>query len=78
METHSEHIILRFLRRIQETTNDELPSPDLSLKPEAISVIYIEPIDEGVKINPLPIDESGEFTEKWPGGFFEERIEDIL
>ena len=35
-------------------------------------------IDEGVKINPLPIDESGEFTEKWPGGFFEERIEDIL
>jgi len=77
-ETHSEHIMLRLLRRIGETTENKLEKPEYALKPDDVSVVYVEPTDEGVKMTQLPIDETGEFTEKWPRGFFEERIEDIF
>ncbi len=45
-ETHSEHLILRILRRIRETTNNELAeNPNtfsfLDLSPEDVSVLYI-------------------------------------
>ena len=78
LETHSEHIMLRLLRRIEETTENELPVPEYALKPDDVSVVYVEPTEEGVKMTQLPIDETGEFTRNWPRGFFEERAEDLL
>lgn len=76
IETHSEHIMLRFLRRIEETTEEELPNNNLRLVPEQLSVNFFEQNDLGTKITQLPIDESGEFTKQWPKGFFKERIEE--
>ncbi len=78
LETHSEHIMLRLLRRIEETTNNELTSPEFELKHDGVSVIYVEPKDSGVQMTQLPIDETGEFTRQWPRGFFEERAEDLF
>jgi len=78
VETHSEHIMLRLLRRIEETTENELPVPEYALKHDEISVVYVEPTDDGVEMTELPIDETGEFTRNWPRGFFEERAEDLL
>jgi hypothetical protein len=78
LETHSEHIMLRLLRRIEETTNNELTSPEFKLRHDEVSVIYVEPKDAGVEMTQLPIDETGEFTRNWPRGFFEEREEDIF
>jgi predicted ATPase len=78
LETHSEHIMLRLLRRIEETTENELPVPEYALKPDDVSVVYVEPTEEGVEMTQLPIDETGEFTRNWPRGFFEERSEDLL
>lgn len=78
LETHSEHIMLRLLRRIEETTENELPVPEYELKPDDVSVVYVEPTDEGVEMTQLPIDETGEFTKQWPRGFFEERAEDLF
>jgi len=77
LETHSEHIMLRLLRRIEETTENELEKPEYALKPDEVSVVYVEPKEEGVKMTQLPIDETGEFTRQWPKGFFEERAEDL-
>ena len=78
LETHSEHIMLRLLRRIEETTENELENPALELKPEDVSVVYVEPTGKGVEMTQLPIDETGEFTRHWPRGFFEERSEDLI
>ena len=73
IETHSEHLILRLLRRIRETTSGDLP-PDLpALSCEQVSVIYVERGEDGVMLTSLPIDPSGEFTRRWPQGFFNER-----
>ncbi|MEK8021728.1 MAG: DUF3696 domain-containing protein [Candidatus Parabeggiatoa sp.] len=78
LETHSENLLLRLLRRIRETNDNELPTEELKLQPEQISVIYVEQQDEGMKLSPLRVDETGEFIDFWPKGFFEERAEELF
>ncbi|MBK7994109.1 MAG: DUF3696 domain-containing protein [Blastocatellia bacterium] len=78
LETHSEHLILRLLRRIRETNDNELPPDAPALTPDKVSVIYVEQTAEGVKLTPLRIDETGEFIDRWPKGFFEERAEELF
>lgn len=78
IETHSEHLILRLLRRIRETTEGELPPGAHALRPEDVRVWYVQPDGAGVELVPLPIDETGEFTTRWPKGFFDERAEELF
>jgi predicted ATPase len=78
LETHSEHLLLRLLRRIRETHEDALPIDAPSLTPDLISVFYIEQSEKGMSITPLKVDETGEFTNRWPRGFFEERDEELF
>jgi hypothetical protein len=78
IETHSEHIMLRLLRRIRETSADELPPGIARLSPADLAVIYVEGSDAGVIFRPLRIDEEGEFLDRWPKGFFAERAEELF
>jgi hypothetical protein len=88
LETHSEHLLLRLLRRIRETWEGELPPELPGLRPEQVSVVYVEPGDEqaveggqrpaAVSLRHLRIDETGEFMDRWPKGFFEERAEELF
>lgn len=78
IETHSEHLMLRLMRRIRETHDDELPPGAPALTPERVAVHYVEQIDQGVVITPLELDATGEFKRRWPRGFFEERGEELF
>lgn len=78
IETHSEHIMLRLLRRIREGSADELPPGAKGLRPEDLSVIYVEAADDGVSFRPLRVDKDGEFLDRWPNGFFEERSDELF
>lgn len=78
IETHSEHLILRLLRRIRQTTDEELPSEMTPVLPSDISVIALEPSNEGVLARRINIDEDGTFTARWPKGFFPERREELM
>jgi predicted ATPase len=78
IETHSEHIMLRLLRRIRERTENELPPGVDGLSVEDLSVIYVEGSDRGVRFSPLKVDEDGEFRDQWPQGFFEERAGELF
>lgn len=78
IETHSEHLILRLLRRIRETTEDEVPPGAIGIQPADVAVIYVQSTESGVELVPLPIDETGEFTTRWPKGFFDERAEELF
>jgi hypothetical protein len=78
LETHSEHLMLRLLRRIRETTEDSLPQGRWPLKPEDIAVYYVETSSNGASISRLNIDDEGEFEDEWPKGFFDEREEELL
>lgn len=78
IETHSEHLILRLLRRIRETADGELPPGAPALKPDDIAVHYVEPTSEGVRIKHLRVNEEGDFLDRWPRGFFEERAKELF
>ncbi|GAA4888424.1 DUF3696 domain-containing protein [Ferrimonas pelagia] len=73
IETHSEHLILRLLRRIRETSNGELEEGLSSVSIQDVSIVYLESTDNGVVARRTSLSEDGDLTEDWPQGFFEER-----
>lgn len=78
LETHSEHLILRLLRRIRETTRGKLPDGLRPIDPNGVSVAWIEAGKEGSQITTLEINDKGRFIDPWPAGFFEERLEEMF
>lgn len=68
IETHSEHLILRLRRLVREG----------KLKPSDISVIYVGRGREGSTAQRIGIKSDGSFDREWPGGFFPERINELL
>lgn len=78
IETHSEHLLLRILRRVRESADGTIEPPTPILTPDMLSIVYVKPQERGVEITPLPITEEGEFTRHWPEGFFEERAEELF
>lgn len=67
VETHSENLMLRILRKIRE-----------GLSPETVKVLYIDQNTAGAStVHELLISTSGEFISRWPHGFFDERLEEI-
>jgi len=78
IETHSEHLVLRLLRRVRESTDGTIAPPAPRLTPDMLSIVYVQRKRGGIQITPLPITEEGEFTRHWPEGFFEERAEELF
>ena len=78
IETHSEHLLLRILRRIRETTNNELPDGITGMSSDGVAIYYFKSTPQGIEANRLRINEQGEFIDSWPDGFFEERIEELF
>jgi hypothetical protein len=78
LETHSEHLILRLLRRIRETSDGELPEGAPSFSEDKLSVLYVENQPGGVIVRRLHVDETGEFKDRWPKGFFQERAKELF
>ena len=71
VETHSELLILRLQRRIREG----------KIKPEDISVLYVDPNDEsteGSAIKVLRLGEDSYFKDPWPDGFFDDGLKERL
>jgi len=69
LETHSEALIMRIQRRIREKR----------LSPSDVSVLYVAPMGEsGSQVRELRLDESGEFIDLWPDGFFVEGLQELL
>jgi len=78
LETHSEHLMLRILRRVRETTEKTLPPGARPIRPEDVMVLYVEPEGPASKIVELPVTPDGEFARPWPRGFFAERMQELV
>lgn len=74
IETHSEHLILRIMRRLRNTSDEELPEDVEPIKPEDVTVLYVQPGPDKSNsvISVLELDEEGQLLDPFPGGFFEE------
>jgi predicted ATPase len=78
LETHSEHLLLRLLRRIRETSEDELPPGIAGLTAEQLSVNFVEQTEEGLRIRLLKVSQDGDSSGDWPKGFFDERSGELF
>lgn len=78
IETHSEHIILRLLRRIRETSEGTLEDGICPISPSDIAVVYAQPTPKGAVLKELRVTEEGEFKDNWPEGFFAERAKELF
>jgi hypothetical protein len=78
IETHSEHLILRLLKRIRQSADDELPEGAEAVSEEDVAIVYLEPTEGGVVAKRIRINEDGEFLDRWPHGFFVERREELM
>lgn len=73
IETHSELLILRLLRRIREAEDGcETSGGDL-ITSNLVGVNYLSKEDGRMVVTLLPINAEGGFDKPWPRGFFEER-----
>jgi predicted ATPase len=85
LETHSEHLILRLLRRIRETTkakadaDKRIKIADLRFFAEELHLYYFKPGPAGKsEVKEIRVDEDGEFLNTWPDGFFGEREKELF
>ena len=78
LETHSEHLLLRLLRRIRETSNGVLPKGHTPITPDDISVLFVEKGEDGAEVKHIPITPDGDFAVPWPHGFFPERAKELF
>ncbi|NMR24027.1 AAA family ATPase [Pseudoalteromonas sp. NEC-BIFX-2020_015] len=78
IETHSEHLILRLLRRIRESAEGKLTKEQTPVLPSDIGVVLLSKTTGGVEVKKLEITADGDFETQWPGGFFDERDEELF
>ena len=79
LETHSEHLLLRLLRRIRNVESESAHElPERTLRIEDLSVQYVQPTPEGTRFKRLRVDSDGDFLDEWPNGFFDERDEELF
>ncbi len=72
IETHSEHILLRMMKRMRQTVEGTLEDESLKLTPDDVCLLYIDSDGDNTYILELELDEDGSLLDPWPGGFFEE------
>ncbi len=72
IETHSEHLLLRIMRRMRETSSKTLPDGLPEVRPDDVCVLFVQPKGSSSAVRHLELDEEGQLLDAWPGGFFEE------
>lgn len=78
IETHSEHLLLRLLRRIRETTDGELPEGMAPLTRRELSVNYVFTPEDQVQVQQMDVSDDGDADGEWPAGFFAERARELF
>lgn len=78
LETHSEHLILRIMRRIRETHAGTLPKGATPVTAKDVSILFVERDGARCIVREMPLNERGELVKAWPGGFFEEGFNEMF
>jgi hypothetical protein len=74
VETHSEHLALRVLRRLREGGS----ASDSQALEDKVIFYYFKKTDGNTSVHRIQVDSSGRFVDSWPDGFFEDRLEDLF
>ncbi|TKE94370.1 hypothetical protein FCV53_02620 [Vibrio sp. F12] len=78
VETHSEHLLLRLLKRRRQTADEEIEYEPFGCKKSDVQIIFCEQSEGKTRLLPIKTTDEGEFDAPWPNGFFEERREELF
>ncbi|MFM8475040.1 MAG: AAA family ATPase, partial [Planctomycetaceae bacterium] len=78
VETHSELLPLRILRRIRETTAGTLPPGRAPVRPADFAVYWVDQQRFQTSFQRLEISDDGQWLTRWPRGFFSEQAEELF
>ena len=78
VETHSELLLLRILRRICETKDGIGSELTPKIQAKDVRVYAVENDIGGTVFRVMPISQAGQFVGNWPKGFFDERLDEVL
>ena len=70
IETHSENLLLRMMRRIRETAKTRQPN-GLELRTNEIAIYFFQQTDGRTTATKIDVDINGDFIQPWPDDFFE-------
>ena len=65
------------MRRIRDSYKDPLLHTSLTLYPSELALIYVKPGPDRSQIFLIRVDQTGDFVDGWPDGFFDERDDDL-
>ena len=73
IETHSEHLLLRIMKRMRHTAEDKQDrDKSLDLTPDNVCLLYVDNDGESTYVQELRLSPKGKLLDHWPNGFFEE------
>ena len=79
VETHSEHLLLRLLRRIRDKEKNLPSSSSLPLSTSDVAIYYFNPqVAGGTVVTRQLVTPLGDFYNDWPRGFFSDRDGDLF
>jgi AAA15 family ATPase/GTPase len=79
IETHSEYLALRILRRIREFHDEDFKSDDnFKLSKDDVMFYYFDSDGTKTTVTELKVDKDGDFIDRWPKGFFSERERELF
>jgi hypothetical protein len=78
IETHSEALLLRMMKRIRQTQDGDLPQDVPPAIADDIGVYLIQNEGKGVTVMQMHMNNRGEFLKPWPRGIFEESLRETF
>jgi hypothetical protein len=78
LETHSEHLLLRIMRRMRQTFEGTFLEGIPAVRPDDVALLYVSPGADGSVVQEIGLNERGELIKGWPGGFFEEGFNEMF
>ncbi|NJL56064.1 DUF3696 domain-containing protein [bacterium] len=78
VETHSEHLLLRIMKRMRQTYEETLPNDKSKVTPDDVAVLYVDDNDDCTVVRHMELNRHGEFVKSWPEGFFDEELDELF
>lgn len=78
LETHSELMMLRLLRKIRNNCEGGWENPKWRITKDDLSVNYLSNEGGATRLWYFPVTEDGDFAMHWPHGFFNERTDELF
>lgn len=78
IESHSEHLLLRIMKRMRHTAEGKVEDESLRLTPDDVCLLYVDIHRGNTFIRELKLDDNGRLLTRWPNGFFDESYKEMF